>query len=108
VNINVPEWARDHFWEEPPPHSEEFWSFGRHKPPCAPGDPLTFRFDGWVVASAVVSRIEPPHVSVCEGTGRFGGGWKVFWHPHSFKDLRPEPSGEPSLFDAIVGGKARP
>jgi hypothetical protein len=87
VNINVPAWARSHFWEEPPPDSEEFWSF-RFPPPCREGDTLTFRFDGVVVATAVVSRVEAPGRSRCDGTGRFLQGHKVFWRPDSFRDLR--------------------
>lgn len=83
VNINVPEWARAHFWAEPPEGAEEFWSF-RFPPPCKPGDPLVFRFDGRVVARAIVDRIEPPGLSECESSGRFWRGWKVFWRPETF------------------------
>lgn len=93
MNINVPASARDHFWEEPPPGSIEFWSF-RFKPPCRVGERLAFRFDGRVVARAVVSRIESPGESKCDRTGRFGSGWKVFWAPDSFVDLR---RSEPEL-----------
>lgn len=89
MNINVPEWARGHFWEEPPDGSEEFWAF-QFKPPCAPGDPLCFRFDKRAVATAVVDRIERPGQSVCDATGRFARGWKVFWRPETFRDLRGE------------------
>jgi hypothetical protein len=87
MNINVPEWAREHFWEEPPAGSTEFWSF-RFPPPCKVGDRLFFRFDGVVVAEAVVSFIEKPGQSECEATGRFRSGWKVFWTPESFVDRR--------------------
>lgn len=87
MNINVPEWAREHFWGDPPDGSWEFWGF-RFKPPCAIGDVLYFRFDKVVVATARVEEIEKPGESQCEGTGRFGNLWKVFWTPESFKDLR--------------------
>ncbi len=87
MNINVPVQARDHFWEEPPEGHDEFWSF-RFTPPCDVGDPLAFRFDGVIVATAIVQRIEPPGQRKCEGTGRFSGGWKVFWQPSSFIDRR--------------------
>jgi hypothetical protein len=87
MNVNVPQFARDHFWEEPPAGSCEFWSF-RFPPPCKVGEPLTFKFDGVPVARATVAKIEPPGQSKCDGTGRFGGGWKVFWTPESFVDLR--------------------
>lgn len=87
MNINVPESARDHFWEEPPAGAMEFWSF-RFPPPCKVGDTLVLRFDGVPVARAVVHSIERPGQSQCEGTGRFRGGWKVFWLPDSFEDLR--------------------
>lgn len=87
MNINVPLTVRDHFWEEPPPDAWEFWSF-RWPPPCKVGDELLFRFDKTIVARAVVARIEKPGQSVCEGTGRFRNGWKVFWTPESFQDLR--------------------
>lgn len=87
MNINVPEFARNHFWEEPPEGHEEFWSF-RFPPPCKAGDTLFFKFDGKIVATAVVKRIEQPGQSKCEGTGRFGNGYKVFWTPESFADTR--------------------
>lgn len=87
MNINVPQWARDHFWEEPPPGAQEFWGF-RFPPPCKVGDPLLFRFDGEVVARAIVDRIEKPGESRCDGTGRFGGTFNVFWTPESFEDVR--------------------
>ena len=88
MNINVPPQARDHFWEEPPPGSHEFWSF-RFPPPCKVGERLVFRFDGVVVAEAVCCRIEAPGQSECEGTGRFRRGHKVYWHQSSFVDRRP-------------------
>lgn len=91
MNINVPDQAIEHFWEEPPPGSWEFWSF-RFPPPCKVGDPMTFRFHGAVIARATVAKIEKPGVSECDSTGRFRGGWKVFWSPDSFVDVRPEPS----------------
>ena len=87
MNINVPPQARDHFWEEPPPGSHEFWSF-RFPPPCKVGDRLVFRFDGVMVAEAVCSRIEAPGESECESTGRFRRGYKVYWNPASFRDRR--------------------
>ena len=93
MNINVPVAARDHFWEEPPPGSIEFWSF-RFKPPCSVGERLEFRFDGRLVAKAIASRIESPGEARCERTGRFGSGWKVYWDPASFVDLR---RSEPEL-----------
>lgn len=91
MNINVPVQARAHFWEEPPPGSQEFWSF-RFPPPCKPGDRLAFRFDGQIMAEAVCDRIEAPGLSECEGTGRFRGGYKVVWNPETFRDLRKDGS----------------
>lgn len=87
MNINIPANAYGHFWEEPPPGSWEFWSF-RFKPPCKEGEELIFRFDKHPVAKAIVARIEKPGQSACEGTGRFRSGWKVFWDPGTFVDLR--------------------
>lgn len=87
MNINVPEWAREHFWEEPPEGAEEFWAF-RFKPPCRLGEELIFRFDGQPVARARVLRIETPGLSQCEATGKFRPRWKVFWSLDSFEDLR--------------------
>lgn len=83
MNINIPETAWDHFWDEPPAGSWEFWSF-RFPPPCKVGDPLVFRFFGVEVATAVCAAIEPPGVTKCDGSGRFLGGHKVFWKPESF------------------------
>jgi hypothetical protein len=101
MTIDVPVFARGHFWEEPPPDSEEFWAY-RDRPACEPGEPLLFRFDGQIVASAVCSRIEEPGASECEGTGRFKNGWKVFWAPESFQDLR-----QPSTVCTRCGGGGR-
>lgn len=89
MNINIPEWARDHFWEEPPEGHMEFWAFRFH-PPCKIGDELIFRFDGKPVAKAIVDEIEPPGQSECETTGRFEYRWKVFWTNESFIDLRDD------------------
>ena len=44
MKITVPVWAREHFWEEPPNGSREFWAF-RFKPRCQVGDEINFRFD---------------------------------------------------------------
>ena len=85
MNINVPVWARNEFWHEPPEGSCEFWAF-RFPPPCKVGDLLDFRFDGIRVASAVCSRIEGPGKSRCDSTGRFARGYKVFWTPESFRE----------------------
>ena len=87
MNINVPDWAMDHFWEEPPEGNVEFWAF-RFKPPCKVGDPLNFRRNGAIIARAVCAKIEPPGSSECEGTGRFKNRWKVFWTMDTFEDAR--------------------
>jgi hypothetical protein len=87
LNINVPGWAQAEFWDEPPAGTIEFWAF-RFPPPCKEGDKLTFKFNGKVVAEAVVSEVEPPRKSKCDHTGRFLRAWKVFWTPESFVDLR--------------------
>lgn len=98
MNINVPEWARGEFWDEPPEGAWEFWSF-RFPPPCKVGDPLLFRFDGKVVARAKVAAIEPPGQSRCEHSGRFASGWKVFWDPADFEDLLHTAGGTPGQED---------
>lgn len=86
--ITVPPWARDHFWDEPPADSVEFWAF-RHRPSCVVGERISFRFDGREVASACVSRLEPPGQSAGgAGRYRFADRWKVFWDPASFVDRR--------------------
>jgi len=90
MNINVPDWAMEHFWEESPDGAWEFWSF-RFPPPCKVGDELVFRQNKKPIARATVAMIEKPGQSSCERTGKFKGGWKVFWSPDSFQDLRPKP-----------------
>jgi hypothetical protein len=100
MNINVPAWAREDFWNEPPPGTMEFWGF-RFPPPCAVGDRLVFRFDKVPVAEAVVYIIEPPGVRVCEHSGRWRNLWKVFWTPDSFRDL----CGDVALL--ALAGRAR-
>jgi hypothetical protein len=87
MNINVPTEAREHFWEDPPEGAWEFWSF-RFKPPVDIGEKLFFRFDRQIVAQAVCAKIEPPGKSSCESTGKYRHGWKVFWLPDSFIDMR--------------------
>lgn len=99
MNINVPEHACDHFWEEPPEGSWEFWAF-RFPPPCKVGDKLVFRFDGIPVAEAVCAKIEQPGESKCDATGRFERGYKVFWTPESFVELRGD-----RLCDVLRDGK---
>jgi hypothetical protein len=91
MNINVGAEARGHFWEEPPAGAVEFWSF-RFSPPCKVGELLIFRFDGIAVATAIVDRIERPGHGACDSTGRFENGWKVFWRPETFNDLRSLPA----------------
>lgn len=88
MNINVKPEHRDHFWDEPPDGFVEFWSFGRWKPPCKAGDPLIFRFDGAMVARAVCHVVEPPGQSKCAHSGRHANGWKVYWLPETFIDMR--------------------
>jgi hypothetical protein len=87
LNINVPVYAREHFWVEPEEGSVEFWAF-RFQPKCNPGDKINFMMDGKVVAEAEVAWIELPGKSSCDSTGRFKSRWKVFWYPDSFKDRR--------------------
>lgn len=87
MNINVPEQARDHFWQEPPQGNWEFWGF-RFRPPCKVGDELIFRFDKQPVAKAICAKIEKPGESECEQTGKFRSSWKVYWKPETFVDLR--------------------
>jgi hypothetical protein len=71
MNINVPDFAVAHFWEnEPPGTTHEFWAL-RFPPKCKPGDPIVFHIQGTAVARAVVDYIEAPGKSTCEGTGRY-------------------------------------
>lgn len=88
MNINVPKWAEEHFWDEPPKGDWEFWAF-RFRPPCEVGEILYFRFDKKkIVARAKVAWIEPPGQSKCEHSGEYKNHWKVFWQPESFVDMR--------------------
>lgn len=87
MKINVPEFAKAHFWVEPPAGSWEFWGF-RFKPKCQIGDKITFLIDKREVAEAIVAKIEPPGQSECSSSGRFKSTWKVYWIPESFRDLR--------------------
>ena len=89
MNINIPDWAIEHFWEEPPKGNWEFWAF-RFKPKCQIGDKINFHYQKNLVAQAIVNYIEPPGNSECENTARFKNRWKVFWLPETFIDLRGE------------------
>jgi hypothetical protein len=96
VTINVPDFARAHFWEEPPPGTTEFWGF-RFPPPCKPGDRLVFKFDGEAVAEAVVHAVVAPGQSRCDRTGKFNTTHNVFWRPETFVDLRNREAGPPPV-----------
>ena len=87
MKINIPEWAYDHFWEEPPSGSMEFWAL-RFPPSCKVGDEILFYYKKTLVAKAVVALIEAPGISHCENSGRFKNRWKVFYSPETFLDLR--------------------
>lgn len=87
MRINVPKWAWEHFWQEPPEGTMEFWAF-RSEPKCSAGELLEFFFGGKLVAEAIVAKIEAPGLSHCESTGKFRKHWKVFWTQKSFRDLR--------------------
>lgn len=87
MRITVPPQAWSHFWEEPPPGSEEFWAF-RWPQKVKPGDVIEFVYRGETVASAFCSRVEKPGESKCARTGDFENRWKVFWAPESFQDMR--------------------
>lgn len=90
MNITVHEAALDHFWEEPPPDSIEFWKF-RWPPPCKIGDPLYFRLNKRVIASATVYEIIHRPRSYTDDRGvTFGPGFYIYWLPETFVDLRKE------------------
>lgn len=90
MNINIPESAWAHFWEEPPDGSREFWAF-RWKPKCQPGEEITFHYQGTPVARAIVDYVERPGVTRCERTRKYTHRWKVFWKPESFRALIESP-----------------
>ena len=85
--IRVPPIALEHFWEEPPEDTWEFWGC-REQPDCAPGDILTFTVAGIPVAAAQVHHVEEPGQSACDRTDYWRNAYKVFWTPESFIDLR--------------------
>ena len=87
MRINIPNWAIEHFWEEPPQGHMEFWAF-RFPPKCKIGDTIEFLINHKVVAKAIVHIIEKPGQSFCESTGKFKNRWKVYWLPETFIDLR--------------------
>jgi hypothetical protein len=88
MKVNVPDWAMDHFSEEPPPDTvSEFWAF-RFQPKCKPGDPIQFFHNGKMLATATVLKIEPPGESACSTTGRFKNRWKVHWALSSFEEVK--------------------
>lgn len=78
----------------------EFWAF-RSKPRCRIGEELLFLFDDRPVARAVVTAIDPPGISQCEGTGKFFNHWKVFWKNDSFEELE---APEGPLFGGLQRG----
>lgn len=87
MKINVSEAVIDHFWEEPPEGSLEFWAF-RFPVKASVGDTIYFHFNKKLIAKAVIHAIEKPGISNCESTGRYKNRWKVFWKQETFEDLR--------------------
>lgn len=87
MKITVPDNAIDHFWEEPPEGSWEFWAFV-WPVKAKVGDAIFFYHNKKIIAKAVIAVIEPPGKSECERTGKFNNRWKVFWKPESFIDMR--------------------
>lgn len=87
MKITVPDFAMDHFWEEPPADSEEFWGF-RWKPKAQVGDTIHFMHHGIEIARAIIDRIERPGTAACDRTGKFSRTWNVFWTQESFQDMR--------------------
>lgn len=87
MKINVPEIAIDHFWEEPPEDSWEFWAF-LWPVKAKVGDTIFFYCNKQLIAKAVIAKIETPGKSECEKSEKYRNRWKVFWDPESFEDLR--------------------
>ena len=85
--INVPNWAIEEFWKEPPQNTREFWAF-RNEPTCETGETIYFYYNHKLIAKAVVDEIQRPGISTCEATGRFYYLWKVFCKQHTFIDMR--------------------
>jgi 2'-5' RNA ligase/8-oxo-dGTP pyrophosphatase MutT (NUDIX family) len=82
--IEVPSFARDHFFEDSG-GKEEFWAF-KDRPLCLHGEQVVFTFDRYPVAEAVALRVEEPGKTKCDATGLYGDHYKVFWTPASFKE----------------------
>ncbi len=87
MKITVDDSLIEHFWEEPPEGSWEFWAF-RWPVKAKVGDPIFFVNNKKVIAKAVIALIEKPGESKCESTGKFENRWKVYWKPESFIDMR--------------------
>jgi len=87
MKITVSDKAIEYFWEEPPEHLEEFWSF-QAPPNITINETIQFYYQSKLVAKATVSRVEGPGVSTCAKTCRFKNQWKVFWKHSTFTDLR--------------------
>lgn len=82
--INVPDFAMNHFWEEPPDGSMEFWAF-RFPVKAKIGDTIYFKHQKRTIATAIICSIEEPGTIACEQTGKYLNRWKVFWSNESFK-----------------------
>ena len=93
MKINVPEIAIEHFWEEPPEDSWEFWAF-IWPVKAKVGDTIFFYFNKQFIAKAIIAKIEKPGESECERSGKYRNRWKVYWSPESFEDMRNNKIGE--------------
>ncbi|OGU54782.1 MAG: hypothetical protein A2V66_01610 [Ignavibacteria bacterium RBG_13_36_8] len=90
MKITVPPGVeRDHFWDEPPEGSWEFWAF-RWPVKAKVGDTIYFFCSRKLIAKAIIERIDLPGKSSCERTGKYKNSWKVFWKPESFVDMRQQ------------------
>lgn len=85
LKIRVPPFAQDAFFQDRGA-PEEFWAM-RARPQTKAGEMIEFYFGAKPVATAQVSRVEPPGQSACGHSGKFGAKWKVHWQGASFRKL---------------------
>lgn len=93
MTINIPPEHEAWLFGECPPGYVRLWSIGRWKPRAEEGDALLFRVGKHIVAEAEIYAIAPP--GECNTVSYDGSrdlrGYKIFWDPQHFRDLRCDP-----------------
>ena len=85
IIVPVPKSEIDHFWDEPPPGSIEWWTLPRRPTKLNVGDYIYFAIAGSIVGRARVDELMVREDLVCSATGRHWKGCHVMWRSEDFQ-----------------------